>query len=962
MSESNIHLLLSQKFNTHKMLHKSLLSSLILLFSTITFAQQTGLISGKVIDSESNLSLPGASITLDQGNRYTISNQDGSFEFLNVPEGNYTVTVEYFGFDLLSETVTVEAGKNSVVDFGMIPSINHLEGVVITGQILKGQARALNQQKNKQNISNVISSDQIGRFPDANVGDALKRVPGVTMQNDQGEARDIIIRGLASNLNSVTLDGDRIPSAEGDNRKVQMDLIPSDMIATIEVNKTLTADMDADAIGGSVNLITRAAPNGERISFTASGGYSPIREKGNYTSAFVYGNRFLNDKLGVIFSASYNNNNFGSDNVEAVWVKWDEDGNQMDYIEELDIRKYDVQRIRRSFSLALDYQINESNKLFAKGIYNWRDDRENRFRSRYRGIEPIFEGNSLIGFEGSIRNQTKGGIDNNRNKNTRLEDQRVQNYSIGGEHLLSSSVDLDWSVNYSSASEDRPDERYIEFQNSDVRLDFNGQEKKPLYTVLSSNNAQDYMLRNITANHNYTKEEEIGFKLNLRFPFSVIENQKGRIRTGVRLRIKEKLRDNIYYEYDELAGTINSLADVQTSYFSGNNWQAGSQYVPGRFASASYLGNLDLNNSSLFEGVLVPEEYLAQNYKAKENIYAAYIRWDQNLSNDLSMILGVRVENTSIDYTGNHILDEDNLQGTVTNKHDYTNILPSLAFKYNIKRDFILRAAFSTALARPDYYALAPYVNVISDDSQIQAGNPELNPTYSYNFDLMAEKYFKSVGIISAGVFYKNLNDFIYTHRINNSYSHADFANDFPELSNPIPVGENNWSIVQQRNGDNVNVYGFEIAGQRQLDFLPGRFLKGFGVYLNYTYTHSEAKGITNEDGEERSGLGLPGTAPHMFNASLSWENRKFSARVSLNHTADYLDELGSNSFEDRYYDKQTFLDVNASYRIMDNFLIFAEANNLTNQPLRYYQGISSRTMQMEYYQPRFNLGVKLDF
>src|SRR5690625_7226266 len=117
------------------------------------------------------------------------------------------------------------------------------------------------------------------------------------MQNDQGEARDIIIRGLASNLNSVNLDGDRIPSAEGDNRKVQMDLIPSDMIATIEVNKTLTADMDADAIGGSVNLITRAAPNGERISFTASGGYSPIREKGNYTSAFVYGNRFLNDKL-----------------------------------------------------------------------------------------------------------------------------------------------------------------------------------------------------------------------------------------------------------------------------------------------------------------------------------------------------------------------------------------------------------------------------------------------------------------------------------------------------------------------------------------------------------------------------------------------------------------------------------------------------------------------------------------
>ena len=150
---------------------------------------------------------------------------------------------------------------------------------MVVGDILKGQAKALNQQKHNKNIGNVISSDQVGRFPDANVGDALKRVPGVTMQNDQGEARNIIIRGLAPSLNSVTLNGDRIPSAEGDNRNVQMDLIPSDMISTIEVSKTLTPDMDADAIGGSVNLITRPTPNGERISATIAGGYLPIRDK-----------------------------------------------------------------------------------------------------------------------------------------------------------------------------------------------------------------------------------------------------------------------------------------------------------------------------------------------------------------------------------------------------------------------------------------------------------------------------------------------------------------------------------------------------------------------------------------------------------------------------------------------------------------------------------------------------------
>lgn len=193
------------------------------------------------------------------------------------------------------------------------------------------------------------------------------------MQNDQGEARNIIIRGLAPSLNSVTLNGDRIPSAEGDNRNVQMDLIPSDMISTIEVNKTLTSDMDADAIGGSVNLVTRATPNGERLSATLAGGYLPIREHASYTAGLVYGNRFLDNKLGFVFSGSYNNVDYGSDNIENEWVK-DEFGNE--FLQAAEIRKYDVQRIRRSGSVALDYKFNENNTIFANAIYNWRDDRK----------------------------------------------------------------------------------------------------------------------------------------------------------------------------------------------------------------------------------------------------------------------------------------------------------------------------------------------------------------------------------------------------------------------------------------------------------------------------------------------------------------------------------------------------------------------------------------------------------
>ncbi|PIX13611.1 MAG: TonB-dependent receptor, partial [Flavobacteriaceae bacterium CG_4_8_14_3_um_filter_31_8] len=354
---------------------RNLLLFLSIIFSLHSNAQGKGVISGKVIENESNFSLPGATIKLAGTNNYTTSDSNGDFEFLNVKEGTYQIEIYYIGYQKFSQEVNVETGKNIKVSLKLISGTEQLGEIVIMGDRLKGQAKAINTQKTNQNITNVISSDQVGRFPDANIGDALKRVPGITMQNDQGEARNIIIRGLAPSLNSVTLNGSRIPSAEGDNRNVQMDLIPADMISTIEVNKTLTSDMDADAIGGSVNLVTRATPNKQRISGTLAGGYSPIREHGNYTAGFVYGDRFLNNKLGVVFSSSYNNNIFGSDNVEAAWVKGRKD---QVYIEEYDIRKYDVQRIRNSFSLATDYKFNDSNSINFNAIYNFRDDLENR--------------------------------------------------------------------------------------------------------------------------------------------------------------------------------------------------------------------------------------------------------------------------------------------------------------------------------------------------------------------------------------------------------------------------------------------------------------------------------------------------------------------------------------------------------------------------------------------------------
>lgn len=927
----------------------------VLLLSVRVLAQEGGLVSGTVKDA-TGMTLPGAVLKLDRFNRYTVSDNDGYFEFLNVPAGSYRVEVEYLGYEPAVLEATVTAGGNAVVDFVMQEGAQEIGAVVVMGDQARGQAKALNQQKTNVNVSNVISADQIGRFPDSNIGDALKRVPGIAMQNDQGEARNIVVRGLASELNSVTLNGNRIPSAEGDNRKVQMDVIPSDMIQTIEVNKTLTPDMDADAIGGSVDLVTRAAAGGQRISLTLLGGYNPIRTGATGSGSFVYGNRFFNDRLGVVLSASYMNKDYGSDNIEAVWAQ-DDEGNV--YVEEMDIRKYDVQRIRRSATLNIDWKIDSRNTIAADLMYNWRDDREARYRTQFKDIEPVYDGSAITGYEGTVVRETKGGIDDRRNRTRRLEDQRVQSYVLSGTHLLSPKVDMDWSLSYAKASEDRPHERYIEYVQEGLSMNEDLADTRLPYINAPGQNYSDFVFDKLTEQHDYTQEEEYAAKVNLRMPLSVVREQKGRLRVGLSARWKNKRRSNDFYEYVP-TGSMPVLSDMEHVVYDRPLVQ-GDRYVPGMFVSSGYIGNVDLYNPSLFTPEADPSEYMAGNYDAGERILAGYLRWDQNITNDLMFIAGVRVENTDLDYRGNYILDEDYDNADERhNRNNYTNVLPGLTLKYDLNDRTVLRAAFTTALARPNYYALVPYVDIQREKREITAGNPNLKATYSYNFDLLGEYYSKSVGIVSGGLFYKRLDNFIFNY-LDIDYTAEKFAADFPGFTNPIGEGEV-WEYLRPMNGRSVDMFGFEVALQRKLDFLPGRFLRNFGVMLNYTFTHSVTRGIYNEDGEERTNVSLPGTAPHMVNASLSWENSRLSVRVSLNYTAGYLDEVASEAFGDRYYDGQLFLDANASYRFGKYVRVFFEANNLTNQPLRYYQGIHSRMAQLEYYKGTFNLGVKIDF
>jgi len=454
-------------------------------------------------------------------------------------------------------------------------------------------------------------------------------------------------------------------------------------------------------------------------------------------------------------------------------------------------------------------------------------------------------------------------------------------------------------------------------------------------------NLSNFEFGEITEENQYTEEEDLNVFINFELPSDFFGNGDGFIKFGARGRFKNKLRNNNFFEFD-LESAFPTLASIPSKDYSDGNYLAGSQYQAGIFASEDWLGGLDLTG-----GDVVTDEFLRANYKVEENVWAAYFMTNQKLSDKLSVLAGVRLENTNLTATGNNILDEDTLNGTNTEKSSYSNFMPGVHFKYDISKNTVIRFSWTNTLARPNYADITPTLDVVTGDEVVFLDNTDLDPTTSMNFDIMAETYFENVGLLSGGVFYKKIDDFIYTFQTETT-------------TNAFGPNTTGFEVFQPLNGDDASIFGIELALQRQLDFLPG-FLKNFSVYVNYTHLSSDANGIRNEDGDERNDLDLPNTSPNMFNGSLGYTDNKFSARLSANFSDSYTDEIGGNSFEDRYYDQQFFLDFNASFTVNKNLRVYADINNITDQPLRYFQGVSNRTMQIEHYGRRISLGLKYD-
>jgi len=904
-----------------------------------------GVLRGRISD-ETKQTLPGATIYIDELKNGVVSDVNGFYIFSKIPVGKYHLTVSYVGYETVTLEISVKAGQTIEKDVVLKGDRQQLEEVEVGGTF-QGYQRAVNYQKSSQNLRNVVSADQVGRFPDANIGDAMKRISGINVQYDQGEARFGQIRGTSPDFSSVTVNGNRLPSAEGDIRNVQLDLIPADMIQTIVVNKVVTADMDADAIGGSVNLVTKSAPAKRILNASVGTGWNFISERMQVNAALTYGDNFWNNKLGMILSASYQNSPIGSDNIEFVWKE--DNGNV--YLEESQVRQYFVQRERQSYSASLGYRFNLNHRIDFKGIYNRRKDWENRFRQSIKDINEE-------GLAKKVVFQTKGGTPDN--KNARLELQQTMDFALNGEHLFRTTL-LNWNVSYAQASEKRPNERYMGYVKEKVQFTPDLSDLRKPYMVAKNEAdmllgaAAGYELDELTEQQEDIRETDFKGSLNLNVPVR-IGYETGNLKFGAKVVAKSKKRDLEFYEYESLnedfdQESFRHLKDQTRSDFYAGNYRVGN------FVTKQYLGHLDLNNASLFEKKEVPDE-LGGIFKAKETVSSGFVRYDQDITRRLNATVGVRLENTHLKYRGKKLEipakgegGDPTLTDTPEITDSYLNVLPSVLLKYDATKSLIFRLSYTNTIARPKYYDLVPHVSISRKDDEVSLGNPELKATLSHNVDFSAEYFFPTFGMVSAGVYYKRINDFIVDQR----WIDADYE------------GTQYGKVIKPVNAGKADLIGVELSWQRDFGFIAPA-LRYFGLYANYTYTHSKITDfrLEREDSEgnklENEDLPLAGSPEHIANVSLYFERKGLNVRLSYNFASDFIDEFGGNPFEDRYYDKVNYLDLNTSYTFAKHYTVFAEANNLLNQPLRYYQGRKDLTAQAEYYGVKLNVGFKVNF
>jgi TonB-dependent receptor len=873
--------------------------------------------------------LMGVLVSDGQGKNKTVTNRDGGYQ-LSLPQGEHTIRFSYLGYDPLSRKVTIVPGETTRLDVDFSEAAMGMEEVVITGQAV-GTAKALNQQKTAPNLKNIVASDAMGRFPDQNAAEALDRMPGISIERDQGEGRFVIVRGIDPHLNTASIDGVNLAAAEAENRAVLLDVLPMNVMETVEVTKALTADMPADSIGGHINIVTPSAFDRSQrtLQGSVSGNYCDLTDELGESGQFTIGDVLGKDKtFGVLASVSYDKRELGSDNVEADPWELNDDGEWT--TEELQYREYNLTRERFSALTNLEFKPSEENQYFLRGLYSSFTDHEYRHRAVVKDMLMLPDsstGGTIVGedYEDDSSALAKTEIQ----LKDREETQSNWAVSMGGKHRID-SLTVDYKVGYSYAEQDTPDDTQFFYERSDLGYAYSSADGDTPAVTNTSGNGDDlteYGLDSVEQSTQLVKEKDTCVAANLKKDLDT--PYPSYIKTGFSLDLRNKTNDQETIVYEDAPGGFDTL-DGHT--------QSGRQAYSAFALASENLADQFNRVKDQFSSQRDIEESEAEDYETDEDVYAFYVMGEVDFGK-YTLLPGIRMEHTRLNASGNIFYEDTETVEGQEKENEYTNILPSLHAKYRFSEDLILYAAWTNTLSRPQWDQTR-YGKFVGDDGDVEIGNPDLDPYEAMNYDLTLSYYMPaSLGMASISVFYKDIKNFIYSQTSDlGSYEQTTY-----------------------KNGDAGKIYGIELASIWHLNFLPAP-LDGFSIEGNLTLSDSEADVMAPEAGESGRTVDFVRNSDMVGSIALSYEKAGFFIRLSGSYRSSYLDELGDETIEDRYIDDHFQLDLSTSYTFFDKYTLFANIINLNNEPLRAYYGESGRLSQYEEYGWSARFGLKFNF
>lgn len=919
-------------------------------------------LSGRVQDANTKAYLYGATVTIRELDRSTATTSGGEFYFADVAPGTYTVAVSYLGYEDSQKSVVVSGTGETRADLTIGSEVVTMGQFVVEGN-REGQARALQQKRVSDSILDVVAADNVGKLPDGNAAEAVRRLPGVFAEIDQNEGRYIVVRGIDANLNNVTLNGVNLGSSESGGRGAAMDSIPADLISRIEVIKAVTPDMDAQAIGASVNIVTTSAfDRGEPFfNATLAGGYFngprgdfEQRKLTPYSGSATYGTTFGDGKWGIVLGASYSFRHYISNRRSGgnPWYPAGPDGSpgaDIFFPAEEALFHYDVQRWRQGLNAALEYKPSADSYYALRVSDNRFMDEEGREQNSFEFWRTTYP-TSFTPTSAVFANQGRSTVEYRFYR----QKHNYTNVAFEGKNALADgSYHLDYTLAVGNAEKQTPDRQDWEFRSS-ANLTSSIDTSKEYWTIDHPANFYDaatFPFRRVRLRRDSEEENNGTAELNLKRDTRILDHE-GFWQVGAKYFTRDKSWDRQNADYVGAKSFRLSefgLSSPPHEMFGGSvrmspqiNLHAAHAFY---FAHPDYFGP---NTSG------TTEDSLVDDFDFSEDISAAYAMAKADFG-QWSVLAGVRVESSTgkVTQTEFPTLDDD-FQG-VRYKHfkkTYTNVLPGVHLKFTPKKNWVIRAAWTNTLGRPNYpdMAAASVASFVPDDTgstysiDIEEGNPDLKPYESMNFDLTSEYYFANSGIFSVSGFYKDVDNPVFT----NQYT----------LRNGTYEGFNYSSLHYEKpqNADSGKIKGVEFNYQQQLTMLPSPF-DGLGFSVNYTIADSEEHLFSRPD----ENLRFTKQANDIYNIAVFYEKYRIQARVAYTFTGDFVKEFGGNVNEDMYQAERRIIDAKISYRINRHFSVFADVINLGEEPLDEYTGVPSHNGATEDYWWTANFGVNIN-